>query len=543
VNEISDQPTLGRALGHPQKALGKESSARSASDARYGFAMVNVAAVFAVSRILIIVSIPITGDEAYHWEWATRLDWGYYDHPPMVALLIRISTELLGTDLLSVRLPALICALVVAACAWTLAVGASGSRRVAFWAVTALLCTPLMQILGGLMTTDPPFAAFFMLSAITMIRALNSGRIIDWLLFGAMAGCALQSKLIGLAIPIALAGTFAVWPANRIWFRRAGPYLAMAVMVAVWTPNLIWNAQHDWAMFSFHTGLRHDPKPFPTHLVQYAIGQPLLLLPILWVGTIGFLIGVWRRSFRNGTEAALFAFTAPLLVIGLVLSFRLEVGIHWVGASYVTGLPLVASDWLGSGKSWVRKAFAWGWTTSLFAVLLLQFALTRPGLTLKIAGLGAGQFRPFANVKTTGSLRELYGWNELGGMLNYRLSNAKSNPPLILCASYGTCAMTRFSTPGFPIVRHFSKPRRFGRMYRFWQGAENWTGRDAIFFSDRELSPQQTTELNSAFESVSEQPSIEVVVEGAVVQEWRFWECRKMLKNPYQAYFDNPLLP
>ena len=29
-------------------------------------------------------------DEAYYWVYSKFLDWGYFDHPPMVALLIKM---------------------------------------------------------------------------------------------------------------------------------------------------------------------------------------------------------------------------------------------------------------------------------------------------------------------------------------------------------------------------------------------------------------------------------------------------------------------
>ena len=32
-------------------------------------------------------------DEAYYWAYAHRLDWGYFDHPPMVALLARLGID------------------------------------------------------------------------------------------------------------------------------------------------------------------------------------------------------------------------------------------------------------------------------------------------------------------------------------------------------------------------------------------------------------------------------------------------------------------
>ncbi|MBT8295178.1 MAG: glycosyltransferase family 39 protein, partial [Gramella sp.] len=38
-------------------------------------------------------------DEAYYWHFAQDMDWGYFDHPPMVAALIKISSFLFSGEL------------------------------------------------------------------------------------------------------------------------------------------------------------------------------------------------------------------------------------------------------------------------------------------------------------------------------------------------------------------------------------------------------------------------------------------------------------
>ena len=38
-------------------------------------------------------------DEAYYWYYSQNLDWGYFDHPPMVAFLIKISSFLFEGEL------------------------------------------------------------------------------------------------------------------------------------------------------------------------------------------------------------------------------------------------------------------------------------------------------------------------------------------------------------------------------------------------------------------------------------------------------------
>ena len=43
-------------------------------------------------------TLELQGDEAYYWLYSRYLDWGYFDHPPMVALFIRTGDSLLHTE-------------------------------------------------------------------------------------------------------------------------------------------------------------------------------------------------------------------------------------------------------------------------------------------------------------------------------------------------------------------------------------------------------------------------------------------------------------
>src|ERR1700748_3548892 len=44
-------------------------------------------------------TLELQGDEAYYWLYSRYLDWGYFDHPPMVAAFIRIGYSLLHNEL------------------------------------------------------------------------------------------------------------------------------------------------------------------------------------------------------------------------------------------------------------------------------------------------------------------------------------------------------------------------------------------------------------------------------------------------------------
>ena len=56
-----------------------------------------------------MAALPLSGDEAYHWEWSRHPAFGYYDHPGLTAFLIRGATLLTGRSTeFTVRLPALL---------------------------------------------------------------------------------------------------------------------------------------------------------------------------------------------------------------------------------------------------------------------------------------------------------------------------------------------------------------------------------------------------------------------------------------------------
>ena len=69
--------------------------------ARVSLALV---ALLLILRAVMAVLLPLSADEAYYWLWSKHLAAGYFDHPPMIAWLIRAGTLLLGDTAAGVRL-------------------------------------------------------------------------------------------------------------------------------------------------------------------------------------------------------------------------------------------------------------------------------------------------------------------------------------------------------------------------------------------------------------------------------------------------------
>ncbi|MBI2732964.1 MAG: glycosyltransferase family 39 protein [Aquabacterium sp.] len=141
-------------------------------------------------RFWVSAALPLTGDEALFYWWARFLDYGYYDHPPMVAWWIAAMRALLGDAAWAVRLPATLLPLGVG---WAMWWGwAPVHRERAAWAVLMYWLTPV-NWLNALIATDSPLILWAAWSAAAMVRAehaASQGRT-GWALHKLYALCGL----------------------------------------------------------------------------------------------------------------------------------------------------------------------------------------------------------------------------------------------------------------------------------------------------------------------------------------------------------------
>src|SRR5437868_8264735 len=91
-------------------------------------------------RLVAAAFTPVTFDEAYYWMWSKNLAGGYYDHPPMVAYVIRAGTMIAGDTELGVRLVSILLALPMSYAIYRSAAILFGGVRVAATAAIHPAC-------------------------------------------------------------------------------------------------------------------------------------------------------------------------------------------------------------------------------------------------------------------------------------------------------------------------------------------------------------------------------------------------------------------
>jgi dolichol-phosphate mannosyltransferase len=361
-----------------------------------------------VLRLLYAGSVELMPEETYYWNYARHLDFGYLDHPPMVAWMIRLSTALFGQTEFGVRAGALCCGVITSVFTYRLTRNVFGATS----ALAALLLAqalPFFFLAGFLTTPDALLTAAWAAALYYLERALIAGQSNAWWMLGISIGVGMISKYsIALLVPVTLA--FMLWdPKSRGWWRRFEPYGAALLAVAIFSPVLIWNAQHDWASFAFQTSRRLAEAPrFTLHRLIASL--LVLLTPTGVLAIAAFLFkgnsGDDAPSSSNGARWWRLMTLAILLPLSVFAAFSLrhEVKLDWTGAPMTAALPLLGY----SAVALTRKIGAFArriqsaWTPTI-VVMLLIYGAGLHYLTLGLPGLGYSQHIELVPV----------GWREL----------------------------------------------------------------------------------------------------------------------------------
>src|ERR1700731_3585103 len=145
-------------------------------------------------RLVAAAYTPLTFDEAYYWMWSKHLAGGYYDHPPMVALVIRLGTLIAGDTEFGVRGVSVLLALPMSWAVYRTAEILFGGRRVASTATILLNATMMAAVGTMIVTPDAPLLVASSFVLFFLAKVLETGRGAWWLAVGAAVRAGFLSK-------------------------------------------------------------------------------------------------------------------------------------------------------------------------------------------------------------------------------------------------------------------------------------------------------------------------------------------------------------
>jgi 4-amino-4-deoxy-L-arabinose transferase-like glycosyltransferase len=316
-----------------------------------------------LSILLICIRLVFTGimglmpQDAYYDFYAQHLDFSYYDHPPMIAYLLRIFTSLFGKKVFVLKLADTTVTLLTLVSFFQLAKKFLSGHK-AIQAVVLLLSTFMISILSLISTPDVPLMLCWTISLNFLHEALFRKKNIYWIWAGIFTGLSFDSKYTAVFLIFGLIGFLLLSKPYRKflisrWFIAYLICFAITILPVVW-----WNVQNGFASFKFQSqgrvqeGIHIDIRGF-AGVVGH---QSAILLPILFFSLVYFIYRFCKKyGFRITRIPAdhlfLLCFFIPLFVGFFCLSFIYWVKLNWMMPAYISGIIWVSRYW---NKKWLR---------------------------------------------------------------------------------------------------------------------------------------------------------------------------------------------
>ena len=315
-----------------------------------------VAGVTALRLVVLLFSrADVFVDEAQYWLWGQDLDFGYYSKPPLIAWVIRATTELGGSDSsfwIRVSAP-------IFHGATALVLGALAARHfgkgAALWVAVSYLTLPIVALGSLVISTDTILAPFFAAGLLFYFKLLADKRAADAVLSGVMIGLAFMAKYAGIYFFLG-AGLAAIFvphcrPSLRNWV------ILLAAFLIVISPNLVWNIGHDLTTVD-HTldnvgwvkAGRQEAALNVGSFLEFFSTQFVVMGPVLFLVLI-------RSCWRPDRDLLpLLLFSLPIIVLICVQALLSEAYGNWAFAAYLAG-TIATVVWI------TRRRMLWLWVS------------------------------------------------------------------------------------------------------------------------------------------------------------------------------------
>ncbi len=362
-------------------------------------------------RLMVMAFIDPIDDETYHWSWAQYLNFSYFDHPGMVAWVIRPFTDLLGHSPFVLRLPGFF--LVLGICFLLHRLGREiFSEQVGQWAAVLLFFVPLWGFAGLGTLPDVPLAFFWLLVFYFFWQTVrpDSHRWSvqqGWLSIGVAMGLGMNSKLTCCLIGVGMGLYLLTDSSSRKQLLTPWPWIATSVTFLLMSPIFVWNQKNSWATFQYQFVRRHteDYGANWGRWFEFLGQQAALMSPGFYLFLIvTFFVCLFR--FRDFRYRLIWCLAAPALLLFYYQPLFAAYKPHWSGPSYLI-LFLAALALFFEGFWKFRPRSMWIAIPVSFFLILMSFLflpLFTPIIT-RVASAKVPSFEPKYDYSN-----EFYGW-------------------------------------------------------------------------------------------------------------------------------------
>jgi len=324
--------------------------------------------LFFIFQILIATQFNLAHDEAYYWMFSKRLDWGYFDHPPLAALIIRIFSFLPHSEI-GIRF-GFVC-LQIGTILVLLKTFDSKNLKVP---LLLFLSFPLASGIGLFAVPDSPLLFMSAIYCLGLKNYLKNDSLKNALLLSLVIPLLLYSKYHGIFLVF-----WTLIAVPKILTRRSF-YLIFFLSLVLFFPHIWWQYKNEFITFKYHFFERPEATLSYKRIAEYLLSQIFLA---------GFLVGpicwylLFKKPSRDDFQRSLkfITFGSTLFFLISILSKKFEA--NWTIFLTIPIIILVTED-----DVWSKKIVKTLLLMSLFFVLAFRLIFVPEFNFLKVNRLG-----------------------------------------------------------------------------------------------------------------------------------------------------------
>lgn len=305
----------------------------------------------------------ILGDEAYYFLYSKYLAWGYYDHPPMVGLIIKISSFFFNGNL-GVRFVTVLMQAATLCIIWLqLDKNQENEKQSVLYFFLISSSLVMFNFYGFITTPDVPllfFTAIFLFAYKEFLE--NENTISIFLIAISMAGLVYSKYQAVLVIGFVILSNISIL-ANRKFL------MAICVAFCVTIPHFYWQYINNFPSLKYHLIGRSENFRW-LYVLEYIPNQFLAFNPFTMIAVLYVL---YKYSPKNKFEKAHF-----YLIIGFIFFFALATlrghsQPQWTVSASIPIIILLHNKM--KNDEWLRK-YAYKFIgCSLFLIIVIRVVL------------------------------------------------------------------------------------------------------------------------------------------------------------------------
>ena len=359
-------------------------------------------------------------DEAYYWVYSQYMSWGFFDHPPFVAVWVTIS-DFLFTDELGVRFFSSISFSLLIYLVW-ITIDHTFKKKFTWLFIVLVFSTALLNVYGFITTPDTPLLFFFALFLWSYKEYLTKRNTVSYLLLSLAITGMMYSKYQGILIVLFIfLSNWKLAKDYKIWLVCLGA-------LVLYIPHIHWQYINDFPSVRYHL---YERASVATYKFEYTLMHFVNAIAIL-----GFTFIVMYKAFFKGIKSndlfhkGLNYIISGFFIFFLVASFRGHVQAQWI-APIMLPLILITFNYLVENNTQL-KLFNYLAIANISIILFVRIMIANEGIipvkldfhgnkqwTLKVKELTKGSDKLFINSFQNASIYWFYTKEKTHYQKNY----------------------------------------------------------------------------------------------------------------------------